>query len=284
MKKRFISALLTVILMVPMFALTVHADMGPKPCTTIAVRTGGGERAVVTLLGEKENYGPHWRVEPGEEPPDYLHLNDVERQAWDVFRDYADPDGYSFLGDLWDANVSWGYFPPEVFKIAVWYPDYDVLWVSRDSYNRYAFQSDYRLNLPALGAGARSGEVDMVLKKESDVPEEVFGLLCRIAITIVIELTMARVFGFDSKHQRKIILRVNLITQLGLNVLLWLWYFFDGPLMAMLRLMLAELAVLAVETGIYLRRLREEESAGRTVVYTICANLAAVFIGFFLLA
>lgn len=283
MKKRIFAALLTILLLIPMLCVTAHADCGPKPSTTITVHTGGGERAVVTLLGEKESYGPNNRVEQGEEPFSYLALNDVEAEAWDVFRDYADPDGYCFLGELWDSNVDWSYWPPETFKIAVYYPDYGVLWVSEDSYDRYAFHSDYRLTLPALGAGAQSGEVDMVLKKESDIPAELFGLLWRIVLTIVIELSVARVFGFDSKRQKQVLLRVNLITQIGLNVLLWVWYYWSGPLEAMIGLAAAELVVLIAESIAYLRWLREDEGKLRTLGYTLCANLASVLIGFLLL-
>ena len=283
MKKRILAAALTLLLLIPLLTVTAYADCGPKPSTTITVHTGGGERAVVTLLGEKESYGPYSRVEPGQEPEDYMDLNDMEAEAWDVFRDYADPDGYCFLGELFDSNVTWGYWPPETFKIAVYYPDYGVLWVSEDSYDRYAFHSDYRLTLPALGAGAQNGEVDMVLKKESDIPEEVFGLLWRIVLTIVIELSLARVFGFGSKRQKKVLLRVNLLTQVGLNVLLWVWYYWGGPLEAMLRLAVAELVVLIAENVAYLRWLREDESALRTVGYTVCANLASVLVGFLLL-
>lgn len=284
MKKRIFAAVLTLFLLIPMLAGTASADCGPKPSTNITVHTGGGERAVVTLLGEKENYGPHWRVKPGEAPFYYLDLNDVETEAWDVFRDYADPDGYSFLGELWEGRINWGYFPPEVFKIAVYYPDYDILWVSEDTYERYAFHSDYRLTLPALGAGAQNGEVDMVLKKESDIPEELFGLLWRIFLTIVIELSVARVFGFESKRQKKVLLRVNLVTQIGLNVLLWVWYYWSGPLTAMLGLALAELVVLIAESIAYLLWLREDEGKLRTLGYTLCANLASVLIGFLLLS
>lgn len=283
MKKRIFAALLTLLLLAPLLSVTAYADCGPKPSTTITVHTGGGERAVVTLLGEKENYGPYAKVEPGEEPNEYQELNAVEAEAWDVFRDYADPDGYCFLGELWDSNVTWGYWPPETFKIAVYYPDYGVLWVSEDSYDRYAFHSDYRLTLPALGAGAQSGEVDMVLKKESDIPAELFGLLWRIFLTIVIELSVAGVFGFDSKRQKQVLLRVNLITQVGLNVLLWIWYYWSGPLVAMLRLAAAEIVVLIAESIAYLRWLREDEGKLRTVGYTLCANLASVLIGFLLL-
>lgn len=283
MKKRIFAALLLIFLLVPLLSVTAHADCGPKPSTTITVHTGGGERAVVTLLSEQENCGPYGRVGPGEEPPEYTELNAVEAEAWDVFRDYRDPDGFSFLGELWDSNVTWGYWPPETFKIAVYYPDYNVLWVSEDPYERYAFHSDYRLNLPALGAGAQNGEVDMVLKKESDIPEELFGLLWRIFLTIVIELSVARIFGFNSKRQKRVLLRVNLITQVGLNLLLWVWYYWSGPLTAMIGLAAAELVVLTAESIAYLRWLRDDEGVLRTLGYALCANLASVVVGFLFL-
>lgn len=284
MKKRIFAAVLTLFLLLPLLSVTAHADCGPKPSTYITVHTGGGERAVVTLLGGAEGYKPYTPVEPGAEPPAYQNLNDVEEEAWAVFRDYADPDGFCFWGELWDSNVDWDYWPPEVFKVAVYYPDYNVLWVSEDIYERYAFHSDYRLNLPAVGAGAQSGETDMVLKKESDIMEEMVGLMWRIVLTIVLELSVARVFGFNSKRQKQVLLRVNLITQLGLNVLLWVWYYWSGPLTAMIGLAAAEVVVLIAETVCYLRWLREDKGVLRTIGYTLCANVVSVVVGFLLLA
>lgn len=283
MKKRFLSAFLMLVMLIPMLAVTVNADTGPKPSTSITVHGGGGEQMVLTLLGGADQWGPHLRVEQGDEPEAWMVSNKLQEEAWYAFRDYQDPDGFCFWGEVFESGVSWNYWPPEVFKVAVYYPDYDVLWVSQDYFERYAFQSEYRLVLPAVGEYAQSGILDMDLKKETDGAEEVFGLLVRVALTIALELSLALVFGFRSKAQRRLILRVNLITQLGLNGLLWAWYFFDGPLMAMLRLALAELAVLTAETVIYLRKLREEEGAGRTVLYAICANAASVIIGFLLL-
>lgn len=284
MKKRFLSALLALLMMLPVLVLTVSADCGPKPSTFITVHTGGGERAIVTLLAESEGWGPNNTVGPEENPADWMVKNKLQEEAWYAFRDHRDSDGFHFWGEVYEGNVTWGYYPPEVFKIAVYYPDYDILWVSEDVYERYSFHSDYRLTLPALGAGARSGEVDMVLKKSSDLATELAGFLVRVVVTLAVELGMAWLFDFDGKRQRKLILRVNLLTQVGLNLLLWAWYFFDGPLAAMLRLVLAELVVLVVEGAVYLRRLRIDESRGRVIAYTILANLASVVIGFLLLS
>ena len=284
MKKRVISLLLAVLLLLPVVAVTASADCGPKPSTLISVRAGGGEYCGVTLLAKEENNGPHWPVEADEEPSDRIKQDEMLLESWNAFLDYRDPDGYHFWGKIYEGTVTWGYFPPENFKIAVYYPGYDVLWVSEDSYARYAFHSDFRLNLPAVGAGARSGEVDMVVRKTSDLPSELAGLLLRVILTLAVELALARVFGFREKEQRKVILRVNLLTQVGLNLLLWLWYYFDGPLAAMLRLALAEILVLVAESIAYLRWLPTDRSRWRTVGYTILANLASVVVGFLLLS
>ena len=283
MKKRVISLILMVLLLLPVLAVTVSADMGPKPGTSITVRPGGGEYAIVTLLAQEEGNGPHWTIGPDEEPSSRIARDERLAQAWYAFRDYRDPDGYHFWGEIYEGSVTWGYFPPENFKIAVYYPEYGILWVSEDTYERYAFDSDFRLNLPAVGAGAQSGEVDMVLKKTSNLGSELAGFLFRVLLTLAMELAVARVFGLTEPGQKKLILRVNLLTQVGLNLLLWGWYFFDGPLAAMVRLILAEILVLVVETVIYLRKLRQEESRMKIVGYTILANLASVTLGFLFL-
>ena len=235
---------------------------------------------VLTLLGDKENYGPSWAVKPGEKPGDRVEAKD----AWAVFRDYEDPDGFLFYGELWEGQVRWTYWPPETFKVAVYYPERDLLWVSEDIYTRYAFRSHYRLTLPTPGENAVSGEVDMILKKEHNVFTELGGLVFRIVLTLAVELTLAGFFGFRSKKQLRLILLTNLVTQVGLNVLLWMWYFYDGILAALIRLFLAEIVVLIAELTVYLLKLREEESAGRTMLYTLCANALSVVLGFLFLS
>lgn len=283
MKKRMMVLLLTVLLLLPVLTLTASADSGPKPYTQITVHGGGGECMIFTLLSREEQWGPYTAIGPDEEPSDYMVDDELQEEAWYAFRDYADGDGFFFLGEVFEGGVSWTYWPPEEFKIAIYYPGYDVLWVSQDSYTRYAFRSDYELILPAVGAGGQSGTLDMDLEKESDLPGEILGLVLRVAVTIVVELLLSRAFGFTGPRQQRIVLRTNLVTQLILNGLLWAWYYFSGPLAAILGLVAAELVVLAIELIVYLRLLREGRGVLRTVLYTICANLASVVLGFVLL-
>lgn len=283
MKKRIFAALLALVLLLPMLVGTVSADMGPKPSTIITI-PGAEEPMVLTVLGDRSGYGPHRAIQPGEEPEDWMVKNAVQEKGWYAFRDYQDPDGFRFWGECWEGQVRWTYWPPETFKIAVYYPERDLLWVSADIYNRYAFRSHYRLTLPMPGEDAVSGEMEMVLKKEHNVFTELGGLVFRIVLTLAVELALAGLFGFGSRKQLRLILLTNLVTQVGLNVLLWVWYFYDGALAALIRLFLLEIVVLVTELVVYLYKLREDESAVRTILYAICANGASVLLGFLLLS
>lgn len=283
MKKRMLCWLLALALMVPVLGFHAAADMGPKPSTHITVHPGAGERVVLTLLAEAENDGPHWPVKAGEDPANWQAKNDIEREAWYAFRDHTDPDGFHFWGEVFDGVVNWNYYPPERFKIAVYYPDYDVMLVSEEVYERYAFASSYRLNLPALGEQPRSGTLDMILREETDLWEETAGFLFRVALTVAIELALAGLAGLRSGKGQKLILRTNLVTQVILNALLWIWYFFDGPMSAMGRLLLAELVVLLTEGAVYLRALSGEHGRLRVALYTMAANLASAALGLLLL-
>ena len=83
MKKRFLSVLLALLMMLPVLVLTVSADCGPKPSTVITVHTGGGERAIVTLLAESEGWGPNHTIGPEEGPADWMVKNKLNLlQTW----------------------------------------------------------------------------------------------------------------------------------------------------------------------------------------------------------
>lgn len=283
MKKRALGWILCVVLLMPCLVVTASADCGPKPSTTVTVRGGGGERMILTLLAETDGNGPYGCIEPDGEPASYMAKDDWQEEAWYAFRDYAAADAFYFWGEVFPDTVNWSYYPPETFKIAVYYPDYDVMLVSSEVFERYAFHSDFTVYLPAITEDTVSGTVDMELRGGLDWMEELFGFLMRVVVTLAVELSLARLWGFKEKKQRKTILCVNLVTQIGLNVLLTMWYILDGPLNAMLRLVIAEIGVLIAESWLYLKKLRQEESTARIVSYAAAANLLSVWLGFVLL-
>ena len=278
MRKRMFSWLLCLALLFPLTAVTAHADCAPKPSVNVDVLCG--KNVIVTLLAEQEQYGPNSAIEPGESPEDWQNYeSDLELRAWERFRDYQDPDGFHFWGRMGWHGIDWNYYPPERFKIAVYFPETDVLIVSREVYETYAFHSGFRVWVQELDY--TDGEiVAMDLKKDFDWMEEAWEFFLRVVITLSVELTVALLFGYREKGHIKVILFVNLVTQVGLNVLLSLWYIFSGPLNAMLRLVVAEIVVLLVEGFYYSRKLkREDKGKAWAVLYAVAANLASVFIG-----
>ena len=282
MKKRILVWLVCVALLIPLTTVTAYADCAPKPSVNVDVLCA--KNVIVTLLAEEERYGPTSTIEPGEMPEEWQNYDtDQELRAWERFRDYQDRDGFHFWGEMDWHGIDWGYYPPERFKVAVYIPEDDVLLVSTEIYETYAFHSDFRLWIPELEY-ADDQTIPMDLQKDFDWLEEAWEFFLRVLVTLCVEFAVAWLMGYREKRHVKVILAVNLVTQLILNVLLTLWYIFDGPLDALLRLVIAEAVVLVIESILYARRLPGEgQKKGRTVLYAFAANLASVVVGWHLI-
>ena len=282
MKKRILVWVLCVALLVPLMTVTAYADCAPKPSINVDVLCA--KNVIVTLLAEGDGYGPNSTIRPGELPEEWRGFDsDAELRAWERFRDYQDPDGFHFWGEMEWHGIYWGYYGPNTFKVAVYFPDTDVLIVSDEIYETYAFHSDFRLWLPNTDYTDEQ-IVAMDLKKDFDWMEEAWQFLIRVVITLAVEFAVAWLMGYREKRHIKTILAVNLVTQVLLNVLLTLWYFFDGPLSALIRLALAEIVILILESVIYARRLPGEgQRKAKAILYAFAANLASVYIGWHLI-
>lgn len=78
------------------------------------------------------------------------------RPIWEKFLSYQDADQYFFLQEWWDCSEShqlcWSYFPPQKFKILLYFPEQDTFYVSYP-YEQYAFLSYFRVDLSEREAG-----------------------------------------------------------------------------------------------------------------------------------
>lgn len=283
MKRKFVLSL--VLLFACLFAVPIPAlaDTGPKPSVSVYFHNMKQKNCYVTLLAQEKSTGPY--SVPSSE--NTKRKGDAP-EIWQKFSDYRDPDGYHFLqfyqklGD--DSFFHWGYYPPVKFKILMYFPDYNTFAVSRGTYERYAFDSTFSVDVATLGAGPVTDGTTFTAAQNYDFNANALSLLVRILITIVIELLIALPFGYLAKQQLVFIAAVNVATQIILNVLLNLVNFKYGGMTMNLCYVLLELLVFEIEATIYshsktLVKYAKTPKKPHPVVYAFVANLASYAAG-----
>jgi hypothetical protein len=249
---------------------TVYADMGPHFSVKVFVEMPEGRRPFyATLLSEAPGTGPCGLWEGTPRTEEEIAALPMAGQAPYRLASWEDPDGFYFL-DAWfysaDGSFAWGYMPPDVFKILLWFPDTGEL-ICSERLSRFAFDSVFRATL-ADGA--------LTVTEDRDLFGQLLGFLARLAVTLVLEIGLAFVFGYGAGFL--CVLFINLITQIGLNVILAFCvhgsgsggFFFYGTYLIL------ELIVFFVEWIYYLGRLPETDpdhpGKFRVFAYALLAN------------
>ncbi len=157
----------------------------------------------------------------------------------------------------------------------LYYPKLDTFTVS-DIYERYAFDSYFTITMDGL---------DIVSSKDDrsyDYTWEAISFVCRVVITILLELLIAWFFAFRKKEQVAIILCVNVITQICLNLLLNFINYNRGPHAFIFWYVFLELLVFLAESTAYTIFLGKYSdtpvSNKKILLYTLCANIVS-FVG-----
>lgn len=288
MKKRWRSILTAMLLLLPLTAMPVSADVGPKPSVVVALEGLEGRTCWGTLLSQQEGTGPYGRFyeeEAAEDPEEDRALRAL------LPLERMDSEGFhllNFVKDCSDGEFSWTYYPPHTYKIALWFPEEDALAVS-GVYHRYAFDSYYRLDLSGVEL-MPGGIVELeAARLQRDYPygASLLALAGRVALTLGAELLLALAFGLRTRQALKWVAVVNLATQLGLNLALELFTYCNGALEGMMAILAlpvylaAEAVVTLVELRIYRRKLLGERGASgrRITAYTWTANLCSLLAG-----
>ena len=223
--KRKLFAFLMSIILVMSLPITASADIGPKPSVQIQFTGIEGETYYGTLLSERRSTGPATAWDGYEDYPGWKPEN--EKAIWEKFLGYEDSDGYYFLQEWWDCSeanqLNWTYYPPNPFKILLYFPETDTFYVS-DIYERYAFDSYFTVDLSDYDTRLISAE------KSYDFTWELISLAARIVLTIALELAIALVFGYREKNALVFLAVVNVITQVTLNVALNIINYISGSM------------------------------------------------------
>ena len=259
-------------------ALPISADMGPKESVTVTFENVGGELCYATLLSKVESNGP-WSVWDGS----HYQNEKIGIEIWNAFAEYKDSDGFYFHGQLWEisesGSIDWGYYPPSTFKILLYYPERDHFEVS-EIYEKYAFYSYYTVDL--------SEDHEVSAKRNYQWGREIIGLLLRISFTVSIEMVVAAFFGFKGAGIDKLLVLVNLLTQILLNVSLNVIDLNSGGWVCLRWYVILELVIIAIEAAIYcvlLKKLDErKKKAGFYAIYAVVANIISFATGALILA
>lgn len=250
------------------------ADCGPKPSTTVFVRNIEGKREYYATLLCDTNWLPPGNNAYEGDDPEYIALKD---DGWRAFFEYAKTDEFFFLQKTFkrtgNSSFSWDYEPPSRFKVALYFPDDGSLLVS-EIWETYAFDSYYT-------AEVKDGELRV--SNGGSIGINIGAFLIRVIITILIEIIVARFFGIRNKNAVKLIITVNIWTQLLLNIVLTAFTYTLGLAAGLLVYIPLEIVIFAVEAGIYASSFPEytdgKIKGRKAALYSLAANTASFVIG-----
>ncbi len=286
MKKKLFFIILCVTVMLIYLPTFAYGDIGPKPSVVVNFEGLEGETYYVTLLSETSSTGPYSAV--GKFPGDARYGQEDEgHEIWQKFVSYEDGDGYYFLQFFRDCTETqqfkWTYYPPNKFKVLVYLSELDSFLVS-EIYERYAFDSYYRIDIREMELEPLSTIEGITAQKNYNYSEEIISLLLRIIATISIEILIAFIYGYRSKKQLNIIIKTNIITQTLLNILLNTVNYYSGGLAFLLSYILMEVLVFVIEASVY-SALFTKYSADKlskkryAVLYALIANTVSFYLG-----
>ena len=202
-----------------------------------------------------------------------------------------DKNGYHFLQYFSDSTETsqfiWGYYPPSKFKILLYFPKYNKFAVSEEVYERYAFDSYYKVNVKDLDIQSVTHTENIKAARNYFYTWELISLFARIIATITIEVLIALLFGFRAKKQLLIIGAVNIVTQSILNILLNVINYNQGSMMFVFNYVWMEALVFIIEAIVYsvfLYKYNSSESTKKWLapLYALTANAASFGIGFYI--
>lgn len=268
----------------------VNADMGPKPSLNLTFTGLEEEEYYVTTLSSISVRGP-WRN--GKEYSRNMYdsaIDDVvqHEEVYDKMASYKDLDGYYFIGFMMECSethsFNWTYWPPEEFKILIYFPVYDTFIVTEDSYETYAFDSYFDVNIS--GMGDISVKKDIRVMKSYDYKGEGLSLAYRILATLIIELLIATIFFYKDKKARIIIILTNIVTQILLNIVLYGIFYKYGSHMIVFYYMLLEFLIIVIEGALYEMWIgRRNKVTGKNYspyIYSFVGNTVSFFCGLIL--
>ena len=284
---------LTFVLLAPAFLRTetmkASADTGPKPSVRVTFENMDDELCYGTLLSKTPSTGPA-RAWDGTEDGKYF-FNGADETVWRAFVEFKDEDGFYFLQWFWrtDENkaLNWTYYPPQTFKILLYYPDRatesgaadnSAGGATRDSeataasgafcvsdvLKRYAFHSYYFVDMRNVQSETIGTIAKISATQGYDYSAEILGFFVRFIVTLGVETLLALAFGLRTKRAFLTVLAANGVTQIALNLLLNVRLHFNNLYGVIPLYFFAELFIFAAEAALYCFILGKRKNGGES--------------------
>ena len=135
----------------------------------------------------------------------------VSEEVLSFFREFEDEDRFFFLNYLQDVSegkMYWPIYPPEEFKVLLYYPDSGEYAIS-GKMERYALNSTF-------SAVVEDGNV--ILKRNYDYPRLIGITLLRIVILSTVSFLVTWIYSQRDKHVLKPFFISELVFQILLNL------------------------------------------------------------------
>lgn len=283
--------LLTFVLLAPAFLRTetikASADTGPKPSVRVTFENMGDELCYGTLLSKTPSTGPAGAWDGTEDGKPIF--NGANETVWRAFTEFKDEDGFYFL--QWfrraDENkaLNWTYYPPQTFKILLYYPDRATksgaadnsagastrdsettaasgAFCVSDVLKRYAFHSYYFVDMRNVQSETIGTIAKISATQGYDYSAEILGFFVRFIITLGVETLLALAFGLRTKRAFLTVLAANGATQVALNILLNVQLHFNNVYGVFPLYFFAELFVFVAEAALYCFILGKRKNGG----------------------
>lgn len=266
MKRRilpFAAALLVCLAVLPAGA---SADMGPKPQIVITVVNAPEEYYLDLLVDQGYREQPAGPGE-GEDAALIRGLTSWTGEGW--YPALAWGTRIPLYGSLAgvDGVHTFGYAPPAQFRIAV--SDPSGARATEEVFHRDTFHMNLTYDYAANRVVAATPVWLAYLLQ--------FASTC--LPTLAVEAVVLLLFGFKLRENWRVFLLVNILTQIGLTATMGAMLIRGGrQFLYYPALALAELAVFAVEAGIFSLRLKGG-TPRRRVACALCANAASCALG-----
>ncbi|MFH1409737.1 MAG: hypothetical protein ABIH34_07535 [Nanoarchaeota archaeon] len=268
MKSRFMMLTLLLFFLIPAL---VSADIGPKPAADFHVTWEGQEVQDRSFHAKMLSCQQEGNRLPGENVISLLNISEYDPEKDCIWM----PSPLAWGGTCENAECHFNYFLPIEFKLAVYLPSQDKVFISPEV-TRENFRSTYDVEL------LPDGSIDLKETTpfmESDASKNIRDFITALVITLILELLAARIF-FSAKRSKKALLSVIAANAISLPLV---WFVFPLLKNMLLVIILAEIFAFVFEAYVIHFLNKELISLKRSFLLSLIMNAASFFLGGFIL-